>query len=131
MIKKISLLLLLVLTMTTLVGCGKPKDLTVAVDGDRTIGARKGQVLIIELEANATTGYIWNLSSQLEEGSMLRQLGKYRYIHKARMIGAGGIQRYKFEAVKKGKQKLIFEYIRPWEKDSEPAKKYVVKVIVT
>ncbi len=120
---------LALLTGVVFLGCAKSREVRVAVEGDTTVGVIEGQMVKIELEANATTGYIWDLEGPFNE-EILRQIGKYRYLHKSRRIGEGGTQLYRFDTLKKGQTKLVFEYKRPWEKEKKPAKKYVVRVIV-
>jgi len=129
MIKRIIFIVLSVVLLFSASGCGKPKAMKVTVSGNKTVGVWQGQMLKIELASNATTGYLWR-DGDLSGNKVLEKLGKYRYVHKSRLVGAGGTQVFRFKAAKKGKEKLVFEYIRPWEKDKKPAKKYVVKVIV-
>ena len=127
--KKIIALSLTAILLAVTTGCGRSDVVSVQADRDRMTDFRRGQTLEIELEANATTGYIWELADPANK-DVLRQIGKYRYIHKSRLIGAGGIQIYRFEGLRKGQTKLVFEYRRPWEKGREPAEKRVIRVII-
>ena len=120
---------LIILILAALVGCGKGKDVSIRVKGDRMADINRGQLLKIELEANATTGYIWELSDSVNKG-VLNRIGKYRYIRNSRRIGSGGIQLFRFRGIKKGQARLVFEYRRPWEKEESPARRYTVRVIV-
>ncbi len=121
---------LLTLTLLFSCGCKAPETVRVEVKGNRTAGMRKGQTLKLVFEANATTGYLWELADQDNKG-VVTQIGKFRYIHKERgLVGSGGLQIFRCEGTKRGKAKLVFEYRRPWEKDASPAERYVVRVIV-
>ncbi len=115
--------------MLAIAGCAGSDVVRVKVTGDKMTDLRKGQTLEIELEANPTTGYMWEIAASVNEG-VLRQIDKYRYVQKSGLIGGGGIQIYRFEGLKKGRAKLVFEYRRPWEKEKKPAEKYVVQVVV-
>ena len=125
---KLMRLATIILFLSVLAGCIAPKEVKVAVNGNRTVGVRNGQDLQLAFEANATTGYLWEVTEEENKG-VVEQVGKSRYVHKSRRIGAGGTQLFKYETLKKGKARLAFEYKRSWEK-GEPAKKYIVKVVV-
>lgn len=129
-IRRITYIFLCFAMVGVLSGCSVPKQVKVQVKGNKTVIVKKGQMLKLELEANATTGYMWELTIGPER-DVLSEVGKYRYIHKSRRIGEGGIQQYRFKTLKKGKESLLFEYKRPWEKEKEAVKKFKVKVIVT
>ena len=119
----------IIVLMIALVGCEASKDVSVRVDSDRTIDIREGQTLAIELEANPTTGYLWEVSVSAGKG-VLRQTGHARYIRRSERIGAPGVRIYRFEGLKEGQTELVFKYRRPWEKAEGPAKKYIVRVTV-
>ncbi|MGB2601340.1 MAG: protease inhibitor I42 family protein [Candidatus Omnitrophota bacterium] len=131
MIKKaVSFLLVILLFVSA--GCSPEKIVRVAVDDNKTVGLRPGQLLKLEFVSNASTGYTWQLTDSVNKG-IARQIGTFRYINKSRdpkLVGAPGVQIFRCEAMKRGKAKLVFEYLRPWEKDKPPAEKYIVKVIV-
>ena len=110
-------------------GCEGPKEVFVKADGDKMIDVRRGQRLKIELRANATTGYLWEMTEAVNK-DVLRQMGKYRYVRDSRRIGAGGVQIFRFEPLRRGQARFVFEYRRSWEKDKKPAKKRVIRVIV-
>ncbi|MFH1877664.1 MAG: protease inhibitor I42 family protein [Candidatus Omnitrophota bacterium] len=126
--KKLTIISLIL--VAALFGCAVPKEIMFPVKGSRTVGVRKGQVLKLQFDANASTGYIWELADSANKG-VIEQVGKIRYIHTSNRIGAPGIQIFRCEGMKKGKAALTFEYRRPWEKDAKPAKRYVVRVLVT
>ena len=120
---------LLVICLGLATGCMPHPDVRVDVNGNKTVGVRTGQLLYLSFEANPTTGYLW----ELEEGQdheILKRIGKFRYVHSSRRIGDGGVQVFRFEALKKGKLDMSFKYARPWEKDVKPVKEYTVRVFV-
>lgn len=110
-------------------GCKAPETVTVRLDGSRTVGVRTGQILALELESNATTGYGWEVADTLNEG-IISPYGKPRYILKSALLGAGGYHVFRFQPLKKGTAMLKFEYRRPWETGVKPVKAYVIRVVV-
>ncbi len=46
------------------------------------------------------------------------------------MLGQGGTETWTFKAVGKGTQTIRMEYMRPWEKNTPPAKTQVFHVTV-
>lgn len=132
MLKKAAAVLL-VISLLVSAGCSRPNIVTLAMDGDRTVGLRPGQMLKLSFTSNASTGYTWQLAGSSVNKGIVRQIGTFRYIHRSRdpkLVGAPGVQMFRCEAMKRGKAKLVFEYLRPWEENKPPAERYVVKVIV-
>lgn len=110
-------------------GCGAPSEVKVKIDGNRTVGLRLGQDLKIELEGNPTTGYLWQVAGFSNE-NILEKVGKYEYVRKSDLIGAGGVQTFSFKSLKKGTTVISFEYTRAWETNKAAEKQYNVKVVV-
>jgi inhibitor of cysteine peptidase len=88
-----------------------------------------GAVLEVRLEANRTTGYSWVATPAANPVLMRQGAAKYEERAAGGKAGVGGVEVWRFKAVKAGKQGLQFEYRRPWEKGSPPAK--VVTFAVT
>jgi inhibitor of cysteine peptidase len=112
-------------------GCGDSQDFRLLLNQDERIEVHKGQVIIIELKANPTTGYKWQVLEESNKG-ILNPVGEGEFIAHAAdegIMGAGGTEIYRFKAVAKGEAILIFEYRRPWEKKG-PLKRYVVRIMV-
>ena len=115
-------------------GCAAQKEVVLSLEGNENITLRKNQILQIELQSNPTTGYSWAVLST-DTNQVIQQLGEPSYEAgteaKKGLVGAGGIEIYRFQAMKEGKAILVFQYSRPWEKDVEPAKRYVVQVTIS
>jgi inhibitor of cysteine peptidase len=98
-------------------------------DNGKTIKVAVGKSLTIALEGNPTTGYQWQTGKI--DGASVREEGKPEYAakkHPAGMVGVGGTFVFRFKAVKPGKSAIKLVYLRPWEKDTPPAKSFVVKI---
>jgi inhibitor of cysteine peptidase len=97
-------------------------------DAGRSIVASVGDELTVRLPANATTGFRWVIS----EIGPLEQLGEpiYDGPKKPGLVGAGGVETFRFKAADSGSGELKLEYRRPWEKGAPPEKAWSVKVSV-
>ena len=110
------------------VGAGGATVITEQTRGD--VNLKLGAVLEVRLEANHTTGYSW-VAAPVANPVLMRQ-GAARYEEHASggRAGTGGVEVWRFKAMKAGKQGLQFEYRRPWEKGSPPAKMVTFSVTV-
>ena len=104
--------------------------LTLADDG-KTFELAVGQTLTLELEANPTTGYGWEVVET--GGGILEQVGEPIFQQTAargQALGADGVQILAFKAVGRGEGLLELVYRRPWEKDADPLSIFTIKVLV-
>jgi inhibitor of cysteine peptidase len=124
-----SIIAILLVVLVLAVGCTSSTEVMLdANDNDHQIELKKGQVLVIALEGNPTTGYTWE-AVELEE-QVLRQKGETEFKPKSDAVGASGVQTLRFEAVNAGQTDLKLIYHRPWEKDVEPLETFSVQVVV-
>jgi predicted secreted protein len=94
------------------------------------VSLKVGSVLEVRLEANHTTGYSW-IAAPVTNPVLMRQgAAKYEEHATAGKAGVGGVEVWRFKAVKVGKQGLQFEYRRPWEKGVPAAKIVTYSVTV-
>jgi inhibitor of cysteine peptidase len=129
-----------VVALVFLVACGSVSGQTAAIkDGSGAVvvgstgGAvslKVGAILEVRLEANHTTGYSW-IAAPVTNPILSRQ-GAARYEEHAAegKAGVGGVEVWRFKAMKAGKQGLQFEYRRPWEKGVPAAKIVTFSVTV-
>jgi predicted secreted protein len=94
------------------------------------VSLKVGAVLEVRLEANHTTGYSWVFAPAVNPVLMRQGKAVYQEHVAGGAVGAGGVEVWRFKAVKTGKQGLQFEYRRPWEKGSPPAKVVTFSVTV-
>jgi inhibitor of cysteine peptidase len=103
--------------------------LLLAAAGEERIVARPGTRFAVELDANATTGFRWRLSRPLDERVVRLRGTEYR-VRDAQHTGGGGTEVWTFEAVAPGRTSVRFEYVRPWERETPPARTRTVVVEV-
>jgi len=89
--------------------------------GEMPVKVRAGQRFTITMDSNPTTGYSWQLAKPID-GKMLKFLGSKYYADKAdpEMVGVGGEERWAFRALKCGRTRIFFKYVRSWEKGIAP-----------
>ncbi len=94
-----------------------------------TIESKVGDTFTIPLEANHTTGYSWRLA-QPADPEILKQLSEKYEEYNSGTVGASGEEIWTFQAVAKGTTTLVFEYLRPFEKNVPPAKTSKFKITI-
>jgi inhibitor of cysteine peptidase len=102
-----------------------------AEDDGTQVELRAGQVLVVTLESNPTTGYRWEVS-EVDE-SVLAQIGEGEFQEAPKegeqMVGVGGTETFRFESAP-GNTTLTLVYHRTWETDVEPEDTFTVEVTV-
>ena len=120
----------------TLIGLGMAvvalASCVAAADGaDPADPMEQGETFEIALEANATTGFSWEIAEIDED---IVQLVSSEYVpdsNAERLPGKGGKTVFRFQAVGSGETTVKLVYRRPWEKDVEPLETHVVQVSVS
>jgi inhibitor of cysteine peptidase len=95
----------------------------------QTIELAVGQSHTVTLESNPTTGYQWQIASPLDERILKLVHSGYKKPD-TKLLGAGGVESWTFQAVGRGNTRIVMKYVRPWEKDVSPAKTVSFNVIV-
>jgi inhibitor of cysteine peptidase len=90
------------------------------------ISLPRGEILIIELDAQPGTGYGWQVVRNQPEH--LSHLGSEFRSAKVELPGAVEHQVLCFRAQASGSFILELHYLRPWEKNVQPAKTYHLDV---
>ena len=137
-----SLLIVSLGMLLVLAGCGPVQDANVgsgpeemelnAKDRGGQVEVEVGQILVLTLDSNATTGFRWEVV-ELDD-SFLRQRGgaEYRTVSESDPPppGTGGVEVFRFEAVAVGETALTLVYHQPWQEDVEPVGTFSVQVVV-
>ena len=119
--------------LTVALGSTTLKDIHVdARDNGSLVFLKPSQVLVVTLESNPSTGYQWEVSAM--DTAVLQQMGKAEFLPSAstgrQIVGAGGMERFRFKALKSAESSLKLVYRRPWEKEAEPAATFSIQVLV-
>lgn len=109
-----------------------PEEVNVNEDDDGTqVILEPGQILVVTLESNPTTGYSWAVVEK--QDSILAQQGDSEFVQPEQndgIVGAGGWEVFRVMAVNTGQETLELVYRRSWETDADPAKTFSIDVIV-
>jgi len=101
-------------------------------DADGQVELEQGQILVVTLESNPTTGYRWELAETKE--SILEQMGEAEFKQSQTggppLVGAGGWEIFRFKAISAGQMTLQLVYRRSWEEGVEPVKTFSIQVLV-
>lgn len=118
------------MVMALFSGCGaKGANLTKA-DNGKQITVKSGDVITLTLNSNPTTGYSWQVMEI--DNAVLVQQGDPEYKQASGtegLVGAGGMETFRFETVGAGETMLELGYMRPWE-SVQPLETYSIQVIV-
>ena len=101
-----------VLLICSLAGClGEVKTYD---DAGQTIDIGVGRQFVIAMGSNQSTGYSWQASY---DETMLELVGgQSTYeLSEEDLVGAGGIEYFRFEALKEGGTTITLVYKQPWE----------------
>jgi len=107
-----------------------------SADSGKTMPAGVGDLVIIELDANPTTGYSWEAGPLPEDGPLTLKSNKYetaaqRSAEIRPMVGQGGVATFTYQVVRAGKATTALAYRRPWEKGVKPEKTFTVTIEAT
>lgn len=99
------------LALSLLTGCISKEIKLGAGDNDRQIKLDKGQILVVTLEANPSTGYMWEVAEL--DTRIMHQIGQTEFQPESNLLGAKGMQTLRFEAANIGQTPLKLVYHRP------------------
>ncbi len=88
----------------------------------------RGDALQISLPATSGTGYTWQAAPIA--GGFVKPVGETRFKRDSAMPGASGHEIFRFSVVASGTGALELRYLRPWEKDTPPAKVFKIMLVV-
>jgi inhibitor of cysteine peptidase len=97
-------------------------------DNGREFTLDRGDALEISLPATSGTGYTWQAEPVAD--ALVKQVGEPAFALDSAMPGASGHQIFHFAIDGSGTGSLEIRYLRPWEKDSKPAKVFKIMLIV-
>ena len=107
---------LILVTVTMVATCllaGCVGEVKTYVDSGQTIDIGVNQEFVIALGANPTTGYDWEVS--LDEAMLEMGEKTYKTAEEAEegVVGAGGVEYFRFKALKAGGTEISLIYKRP------------------
>jgi len=91
----------------------------------------KGGTLIVTLQSNSSTGFVWPETVELSNSSVLNQT-KHELVPPADsgVVGAPGKEVWTFKALEKGTCAINMEYSQPWAGGTKAAETFNLTVVV-
>lgn len=126
--------LVLVLVVLGAAGCGRGGGDEVILDMEDSgseVTLSSGQILVIRLDSNPSTGYGWGRTDA--DSTVLVQDEDAEFKEGASgqgLVGASGVETLRFKAAQAGETTLELGYRRPWEKGVDPLDVFQVRVVV-
>lgn len=112
-----------------LTACGPAGAKLTADENGSKIEVKAGDLIVVSLAGNPTTGYTWEASNL--DTSFFEQVGETEFkSDNPGLAGAGGTLTLTFKAIRSGTAALTLVYHRPWETDVEPLDTFTVTVTV-
>ena len=93
-----------------------PEILITQSDQGRTIEVNQGDLIVIRLAENLTTGYGWELEAV--DSKVLELLDSDYSEDRGELMGSGGTRTFRFQAESPGNQQIQLGYRRPWEDEA-------------
>ena len=119
-------LFIVIISVPVLYGCKEIK-VTYAKSGS-TIDMVVGQILKVELPANASSGNTWRRIAY--DDTVIVKSGKPNYMLADDRIGSAGVYYYKFKTVGSGTTKLLMEYGSKYDNDKKAVKNFEITITV-
>lgn len=113
-----------------LAGCSSPGPRSVivtAANANSTVQLNAGDVLLVQLDGNPSTGYTWERVEPL--AGALQPLGEPEFAPAKNLPGTPGRITLRYLAAS-GSARLELVYHRPWETDTPPVATFSVVVLV-
>jgi inhibitor of cysteine peptidase len=128
--------------LMVLAGCGPSNNVDAAAkseevnlsakDNGGLVEVDAGQILVLTLESNPTTGFRWEVVGEKE--AVLQSTGDAEFKLASELDppppGTGGVEVFRFEAVEAGETLIELVYHRPWEEGVEPLETFSIQVTV-
>ncbi len=126
--KKFVILITVAVVATSLVA-GCVGEVKTYIDSGQTIDIGVNQEFVIAIGANPTTGYDWEVS--LDETILELVEKTYKPAEEAeeyKVVGAGGVDYFRFKALQAGEAEITMVYKRPWEEEGIAQKVFTVNI---
>jgi len=126
-VKKFLILITVAVIATSLVA-GCVGEVKTYIDSGQTIDIGVNQEFVIAIGANPTTGYDWEVS--LDEAILELVEKTYKLAEEAEheIVGAGGVDYFRFRALKAGEAEITMVYKRSWEEEGIDQKVFTVNI---
>jgi predicted secreted protein len=110
-------------------GAGGGPVIVTAADQGHTVRIDRGGLLVVKLEAQLGTGFVWHIVRN--DAHVLVPLGEPEIERQGEgKPGAVEVQVFRFRGEAAGTSALELAYAQPWQKEAKPAKTFRITVEV-
>ena len=122
------LILVTVAVIATCLLAGCVGGVTTYTDSGQTIDIGVNQEFVIAIGANPTTGYDWEVSLDETILELVEKTYKPGEEAEEGVVGAGGVDYFRFKALKAGEAEITLVYKRSWEEEGIEQKVFTVSI---
>jgi len=122
------LVLVTVVMMAVCLMTGCTREVNTHSDSGQAIDIGVNQEFVIALGSNPTTGYMWQESYDKNVLELVEKTYELGEEAKQGVVGAGGVDYFRFKALKTGETEITLVYKRPWEEESLAQKIFEVNI---
>ena len=102
-------------------------------DSGKTLKAAVGDLVLIKLQANPSTGFAWSAADQAKGSAVKLRSRKFLTASQMSaeirpMPGQGGQTTFTYRVVNTGKATISLSYRRPWDEKAKPGKTFTVTI---
>jgi predicted secreted protein len=113
------------MSMIATAAIAAPADVPlVGANSGKATTLRRGQSSSVDLQTNASTGYGWKVDADRGISVTLVTTVATR----PGMIGAPSLATYRVVGTRRGKYRILFRYMRPWEGKAVRTLTYLVRI---
>jgi len=106
-----------------------PADIPLAgANSGKATTLRRGQSARVELQTNASTGYMWKVEA--DRGISVTPVATVATVAtRPGMVGAPSVATYRVVGTRRGMYRIVFRYMRPWEGKAVRTLTYIVRIV--
>ncbi|HWU73662.1 MAG TPA: protease inhibitor I42 family protein [Sphingomonas sp.] len=118
--------LAIAMSMIAPIAIASPADIPlVGANSGKVMTLRRGQPAGVELQTNASTGYMWKVDADRGISVTLVTTTATR----PGMVGAPSVATYRVVGNRRGMYRIVFRYMRPWEGRAVRTLTYLVRIV--
>ena len=123
--------LLILVTLTAIAACqlaGCASEVNTYTDPEQAINTGVNKEFVIALDSNPTTGYSWQENYEESMLELVEKTYKQGETAEQDVVGAGGVEHFRFKALKAGRTEITMDYKRPWEEEVLEQKVFTINI---
>ena len=114
--------------MATCLLAGCVGEIKTYIDSGQTVNIGVDQEFVIALGANPTTGYDWQETYDETMLELVEKIYKLPEEAEHEVVGAGGVDYFRFKALEAGETEISLVYQRSWEEEGTARKVFIVNI---